>query len=101
VFAEEDLEGNVLTAVRTREWKLVNANPGNPRGLAPEELYDLGADAGEHRNAVASAPAAAQMMRAELGRSFVEARANAGATEQAGAAGDAQRERLRALGYVE
>src|SRR5581483_5755567 len=42
VFAEEDLEGNVLQAVRTREWKLVNANRGNPRGLAPEELFDLG-----------------------------------------------------------
>ncbi|HLY37158.1 MAG TPA: sulfatase [Candidatus Binatia bacterium] len=101
VFAEEDLEGNVLQAVRTREWKIVNANPGNPRGLAPEELYDLGGDPGEHQNAVSSAPAAAQTMRAELGRSVVEARANAGTTEKAGPAGDAQRERLRALGYVE
>jgi len=101
VFAEEDLEGNVLQAVRTRESKLISANPGNPRGLAPEELYDLTRDPGEHTNTVASAPAQAEMMRAELGKSVLQARAHAGATEQAGAEGAAQHERLRALGYVD
>jgi hypothetical protein len=39
------------------------------------------------------------MMRAELGRSILEARTHAGQTEQGG--GDAAtQERLRALGYV-
>src|SRR6185436_5554437 len=42
VFSEEDLEGNVLFSVRTPDWKLINANPGNPRGLAPEEVYHVG-----------------------------------------------------------
>jgi arylsulfatase A-like enzyme len=101
VFAEEDLEGNVLQAVRTREWKLISANPGNPRGLAPEELYQLPRDPGEQTNAVGTSPAQAEMMRAELGKSVLQARAHAGATEQAGAEGAAQRERLRALGYVD
>ena len=101
VFAEEDLEGNVLQAVRTRESKLISANPGNPRGLAPEELYDLARDPGEHTNTVATAPAQAEMMRAELGKSVLQARAHAGATEQAGAEAAGQRERLKALGYVD
>src|SRR5205823_607148 len=84
-FAEEDLEGNVLQAVRTRAWKLITANQGNPRGLAPEELYDLPHDPGERRNVVASAPAdAADRMRAALGRSVLEAREHEGASEQAG-----------------
>jgi arylsulfatase A-like enzyme len=99
VFAEEDLEGNVLQAVRTREWKLINANPGNPRGLAPEELYALPTDPGERTNVVARQPAEAEMMRAELGRSVLQARAHAGATEQGGADAATQ-ERLRALGYT-
>ena len=100
-FAEEDLEGNVLQAVRTREWKLVTANEGNPRGLAPEELYDLPHDPAEQRNVVASAPAgAADSMRAALGRSVLEARSHAGATEQT-AMDPATRARLKALGYIQ
>ena len=99
VFAEEDLEGNVLQAVRTPQWKLITANPGNPRGLAPEELYELARDPGEHRDVTRTATAEAEMMRAELGRSVLQARAHAGASEQGG--GDAAtQERLRALGYV-
>jgi arylsulfatase A-like enzyme len=99
VFAEEDLEGNVLQAVRTREWKLISANPGNPRGLAPEELYEVARDPGERQEVLGKSPAQAEMMRAELGKSVVEARAHAGASEQAGTDA-ATHERLRALGYV-
>jgi arylsulfatase A-like enzyme len=99
VFAEEDLEGNVLQAVRTREWKLISANPGNPRGLAPEELYEVGRDPGERQEVLARSPAQAEMMRAELGKSVLQARTHAGASEQAGTDA-ATHERLRALGYV-
>ena len=100
-FAEEDLEGNVLQAVRTREWKLITANEGNPRGLAPEELYDLPHDPGERQNVVASAPGdAADRMRAALGRSVLEARQHGGASEQAGVDA-ATRARLKALGYIQ
>ncbi len=42
--AEEDHEGNVLKAVREGARKLIVANEGNPRGLRPLELYDLGKD---------------------------------------------------------
>jgi arylsulfatase A-like enzyme len=99
VFAEEDLEGNVLQAVRTRQWKLISANPENPRGLPPEELFDLTRDPGEHADLVDQARAQAETMRAELGRSVLQARAHAGATAQGGIDAATQ-ERLRALGYV-
>ena len=99
VFAEEDLEGNVLQAVRTRDWKFIAANAGNPRGLPPEALFELGRDPGEHTNLEASEPAEKETMRAELGRSVLEARSHAGATEQRGVDA-ATTERLRALGYV-
>jgi len=99
VFAEEDLEGNVLQAVRTRDWKYIAANPGNPRGLPPEALFELGHDPGEQSNVQAAQPAQKETMRAELGRSVLEARAHAGKTEQRGVDA-ATTERLRALGYV-
>jgi arylsulfatase A-like enzyme len=99
VFAETDLEGNVLQSVRTKTWKLVNANPGNPRGLRPEELYDLGHDPGEHDDLVSKDPAQLETLRAALGRSQLEARAHAGAGQQTEVDGVTQ-DRLRALGYV-
>jgi arylsulfatase A-like enzyme len=100
VFAEEDFEGNVLQAVRTKATKLVIANPGNPRGLAPESLYDLATDPGETRNVASSEAVTLEEMRAALGRSFVEARAHAGgvATTEMDAA---TRDRLKMLGYLE
>ncbi|TMA34003.1 MAG: hypothetical protein E6J79_17275 [Deltaproteobacteria bacterium] len=99
VFAEEDLEGNVLEAVRTHDWKFIAANPGNPRGLPPEALFELARDPGEHTNVEAAEPAQKETMRAELGRSVLEARAHAGKSEQRGVDA-ATTERLRALGYV-
>ena len=86
--------------MRTRAWKLVSANPGNPRGLAPEELYDLPRDPGEQRNVVASAPAETEKMRAALGRSVLEAREHGGASEQIGM-DPATKARLKALGYTQ
>jgi arylsulfatase A-like enzyme len=99
VFAEEDLEGNVLRAVRTREWKYITANAGNPRGLPTEQLFDLPADPEERRDVLGDHPAQAEVMRAACGSAIVEARAHAGAVEQ-GTMDAATLERLRALGYV-
>ena len=54
VYAEESHEGNVLESVRERrgtdEYKLITANPGNPRGLDPVELYRVDLDPGEKHN---------------------------------------------------
>ncbi len=101
LFAEEDHEGNVLSAVQVGDWKLLRANPGNPRHLAPEELYDLSSDPREKKN-LAAADAARV---AGLGGSLAEmAKVAAGAAVEKGAdvqMDDATRERLRALGYVQ
>ncbi|HEY3189723.1 MAG TPA: hypothetical protein VGJ70_19695, partial [Solirubrobacteraceae bacterium] len=56
-------------------------------------------DPGEKSDRLSAAPAQAEMMRAEMGRSILEARAHAGATQQGGDDAATQ-ERLRALGYV-
>jgi arylsulfatase A-like enzyme len=100
VFSEEDLEGNVLQSVRTHDSKLITANPGNPRGLQPEELYDLKTDPGEQRSVVASEPVLLEELRAALGRSYLEARAHAGAGAQTDV-DSVTKDRLRALGYVD
>jgi arylsulfatase A-like enzyme len=54
LFAEEDLEGNRLESLRSDGWKLILANPGNPRGLPPTALFDLDTDPGEERNLAAT-----------------------------------------------
>lgn len=54
LLAEEDLEGNRLASLRSDDWKLILANPGNPRGLPPTALFDLAADPREQRNLAAS-----------------------------------------------
>ncbi|MGF1467693.1 MAG: sulfatase-like hydrolase/transferase [Sandaracinaceae bacterium] len=59
-YAEETHNGAILESVRQlrdfRELKLITANAGNPRGLAPVELYDVGEDPGEQRNLAPDAP---------------------------------------------
>ncbi|HWP64731.1 MAG TPA: sulfatase [Candidatus Limnocylindria bacterium] len=100
VFSEEDFEGNVLQALRSREWKLVTANAGNPRGLPEVGLYDLVRDPKELANAAATAASTVEEMRAALGRKVVEARAHAGATTQTDI-DSVTRDRLKALGYLD
>ena len=100
VFSEEDFEGNVLQSVRTPVSKLITANPGNPRGLQPEELYDVKTDPGEQRSLVAKEPVLLEEMRAALGRSYLEARAHAGAGAQTDV-DSVTKDRLRALGYLD
>jgi arylsulfatase A-like enzyme len=56
LFAEEDHEGNVLSSLHVGDWKLITANPDNPRGLRPIELYDLSSDPGEQHDRAASEP---------------------------------------------
>jgi arylsulfatase A-like enzyme len=99
VFSEEDFEGNVLQAVRTPTWKLVVANKGNPRGLAPAELFHLEADPGEHKNLAGTEAGHLEEMRAALGRSVLEARAHEGAGVQTNV-DEVTRDRLKALGYL-
>jgi arylsulfatase A-like enzyme len=68
LLAEEDLEGNRLTSIRSGDWKLIIANPGNPRGLAPTELYNLAQDPEESRNLAAGESARVSDLLAQLER---------------------------------
>jgi arylsulfatase A-like enzyme len=99
VFSEEDFEGNVLSAVRTRDWKFMTANADNPRGLPREALFDIGKDPQELANVAPQTPAQLETMRAAQGRSVLEARAHAGANQSRDVDGVTQ-DRLKALGYV-
>jgi arylsulfatase A-like enzyme len=54
LMAEEDLEGNQLTSIQADGWKLISANPGNPRGLPTTELFNVREDPGETNNLAAS-----------------------------------------------
>ena len=100
VYAEEDHEGNVLESIRTADWKLIVANDGNPRGLAPVELYDMRSDPGETTNLADKEPARVAELRRDLEALRTASRASAvkGTT---GTIDAADEERLRALGYLE
>jgi arylsulfatase A-like enzyme len=100
VYAEEDHEGNVIESIRTGEWKLIVANEGNPRGLAPVELYDLRTDPDERVNLAAKEPDRVAELRRDLEAMAAASRASA-VKGTSSALDAADEERLRALGYLE
>lgn len=105
VFAEESLEGNVLSALRVLRAgsavKLIEANAGNPRGLPTRELFQLDRDPQEQVSVVAEDPELMTWTQNALQtqqRSAAEGHAaqrNVNITADSAAA-----ERLRALGYT-
>ena len=104
VFAEESHEGNILGSLRElrdfEELKIIVANDGNPRGLAPVELYRVADDPGETENI-----ADAERERADaLTQMLDEARRAAaeGAVEGVEVHnGEDELERQCALGYMD
>jgi arylsulfatase A-like enzyme len=96
-MAEEDHEGNVLSAVRQGTRKLILANDGNPRGLAPVELYSLASDPGETQVLHDDVQADALRMSLDRLRSDAKRGGAASATRPVDAAVEAE---LRALGVV-
>jgi uncharacterized protein (TIRG00374 family) len=100
-FSEEDHEGNVLRSIRSREWKLIEANPGNPRGLPPEELFQVSVDAAEKRDRSRDELALAAELRSHAEAQQQLARSQASGDGGAAQLSAAQEEALRQLGYVE
>ena len=101
VFSEENHEGNVLRAVRSKRWKWIEANAGNPRGLAERELFDVEADPGERENVATREPGTAQVMTRQA--ADFEAAAKTGKIGEAKAAKISKQEceQLKQLGYVQ
>ncbi len=100
-LAEEDHEGNVLRALRTTEWKLIDANPGNPRGLAPEQLFHISVDPGETQNLNQQRSELAGEMRTQAEAKQKLAQSHAAGGGKAAELSAAQQEALRQLGYAE
>ncbi|MED5369990.1 MAG: sulfatase [Myxococcota bacterium] len=99
VLAEEDFEGNQLTAVIQGGWKLIEANEGNPRGLETAELYDLRLDAGEQDNLAASEATQLSALQTVSKMEIAAAKGEAVQAEET-EMDAATMEQLRALGYM-
>jgi arylsulfatase A-like enzyme len=101
IYAEEDHEGNVLRAVRSEDWKWIEANEGNQRGLPVEELFHVGKDPDESENLAESTAWVVQELRdhADAQERLAESRAVEGGGEAD--LSEQEIETLRALGYLE
>jgi hypothetical protein len=100
VFAETNLEGNDLSAVRAGGWKLITANEGNPRGLETREMYSVSADPGEEKNLVGIEVRQQNKMES-LVVEQIKAATAAGVSGTTAELDDVTLERMRALGYIE
>ncbi len=99
VYAEENHEGNILNALIDEKWKIIKANPDNPRGLEETELYRLDIDPGETRNMAAKEHDKVQSMTGKLETAKMEAGRNA-AEKQVKEIDQDELERMKSLGYV-
>jgi hypothetical protein len=100
VLSEENFEGNVLSAVRADGFKYIRANMGNPRGLAPEELYEVQPDPGELNNIVGK-NGRVQAAMSVLLRDQLKAAISVGVSAQTADISADDCERMRALGYID
>ncbi len=100
VFSEENHEGNVLRSVRTKRWKWIEANAGNPRGLAERELFDVEADPGEKQNIAASEAGTAEQLARQAGELEAAAKAHKIGEAKAATISKEECEQLKQLGYV-
>jgi arylsulfatase A-like enzyme len=105
MFAEEAYEGNVLRSVRYRhdgeEWKLIEADAGNPRGLPPQALFELGSDPGERRDRADRDGRELDRAEAALDQAAAAAAAGAASSRSADGLDDVGVEQLRRLGYLD
>ncbi len=107
VIAEEDFEGNVISAIRADGFKYLRANEGNPRGLPTEELFDMVTDAGETKNLMGDDGKICGIYVSDLPKSLgqtmgdeIVKAASTGATGGTAEMSDAEKAKLCALGYL-
>lgn len=107
VVAEQDFEGNVISAIRKTGFKYIRANTNNPRGLPTEALFDVVVDPGEQTNLLGADGNVCgryynglpKALGGELKEIIVEAtkRASSGGDAEVS---DAEKAKLCALGYL-
>jgi arylsulfatase A-like enzyme/uncharacterized membrane protein YbhN (UPF0104 family) len=105
VFAEESLEGNVLKALRLKragsQVKLISANPDNPRGRKPFELYRVDQDPSEKVDLASGEPDLLEFTRDALRDQAAGAARGRATARKVDVDVDTRNvERLRALGYA-
>jgi len=100
VFSEEDHEGNVVLSLRTRNFKLIQANPNNPRGLPPVAVFNLTEDPWEKNNLAQEQSELVDVMQPRLEEKLALAQGGAVARQER-EIDEATQERLKSLGYTE
>jgi arylsulfatase A-like enzyme len=98
-FSEVEQEGNIVKAVNQAPWVWIEANPGNPRGLAVNSLFDLSHDPNEKMNLAEQNPSKATEMHTKLHEMLAHALSKKGVIPQL-TIDRATEERLRSLGYT-
>jgi arylsulfatase A-like enzyme len=88
--------GNTRYSVVVDSWKLIRSTGDEEKS----ELFDLGVDPAENNNLLGIFPERAQLMQ-DLLDEYEESSTSYASTEVRTTIDDAERERLRALGYVE
>jgi len=114
VLSEENFEGNVLSSVRADGFKYIRANTScfdqakneqersrcSPRGLQPEELYNVAADPGEQDNLAGKSGKVQADLSAMLRAELTAAMSVKVESQTAEISAD-DCERMRALGYID
>jgi arylsulfatase A-like enzyme len=101
VFAEEDHEGNVLRSIRTEQWKWIEANAGNPRGVPELELFHVAADPTEQSNVADETAWVVQELQAHAEAQQMQAEKKSVGDGAAPELTEMEKEALRSLGYLE
>jgi arylsulfatase len=100
VYAENDFENNILQSARTRDAKVIHANPDNPRGRAPVEYYDLAKDPSERTNLAGTGIPRETALSKLIGDMLGFIQGHAAEPRNAAAISSEQRDQLQGLGYL-
>jgi arylsulfatase A-like enzyme len=101
VYSENDFENNVMQALRTRDCKLIHANPDNARNRAPVEAYNLAADPEEKTNIAGKNEKCETELEQILNQMTQFVRGQAAEPKKVSVISGEQTEQLKSLGYLD
>jgi arylsulfatase A-like enzyme len=101
VYSEENFEGNILFSARGKTFKLMTANPDNPRGLPSQMLFNITSDPGETEDVyTVTEPKEFEALHEKIEVTSEYALDNA-VSKETGEIDKTTQDRLKALGYIE